>query len=96
MRGRYVDRKYAMCVMTKGEEHDERKEVREGAAFSPSHWRHWQSVERRRRACSSRLSQPEGGREGEKAVAALGVGSLGMRSSELEGGWVVGGGPGLG
>ena len=61
-----------------------RKCGREGAAFSLSHWRHWQSVERRRRACSSRLSQPEGGREGEeKAAVALGVGSLGMRSSEL-------------
>ena len=66
-RGRYVDRKYAMYMMTKGGEHDERKEVREGG--------------RERRLASvigdigsqssvvlvlaqvGRLSQPEGGRE---------------------------------
>ena len=72
-----------------------RKCGREGAAFSLSHWRHWQSVERRPRACSSRSAQSTEGREGEeKAPAvALGLGSLGMRSSEL--GW-VGVGPGLG
>ena len=94
-----MDRKYAMYMMTKGGEHDERKEVREGGRE-----RCLASVIGDIGSQSSvvlvlaqvgRLSQPEGRREGEeKAAVALGGGRVPWDAVERVG--VGGGGPGLG